>query len=377
MPCDVPRRRPTTSCSLRSGRARTARILEGDCGVPLIAESRPFRDGNRKKDSRSIAFRMRKRDRSSRSSRSSIPGASVGFKPEWQARFGRCRRPIRSIRSPGLRPDWRPRLATAVTLGVVVALIGVMSWSGFGRPQAHVAPERPSLSMVPRPLANDSTPEHGPSLSPDGTQVVYDWQVNGVTGLYIKSIDSGPPRTLPVGEGIRLQGSAYAKWSPRGDRIAFLASQGPQQYGLYVVPPTGGTSRFLTSMAGIGLCWHPDGSSIGLIDRTGRDEPFSVFSLSIDTGERRRLTVPPAGGSGTRTARSLQMAVSSPSSGTDARRVRCLCLGCCNTVADAASDCGWSSNGWPRWTPDGQSIVFASAGLGRLPRMAAGLPRRR
>jgi len=274
---------------------------------------------------------------------------------------------IGSNRSPELKPDWRPRLTRAVTLGAVLALIAVIGWSGFGRPQAHVAPGRTSLSMVPRPLANDSTPEHGPSLSPDGTQVVYDWKVNGVTGLYIKSIDGGPPRPLSVGDGISLQGSAYAMWSPRGDRIAFLASQGPQQYGLYVVPPTGGTSRLLTSMAGIGLCWHPDGSSIGLIDRTGRDEPFSVFSLSIDTGERRRLTVPPAGGFGD------THCAFSPD-GSQLAVIRYSTRGASDVyVSEAATPSRMrrvTLDGPPMagltWTPDGQSIVFGSVGLWKV-----------
>ena len=156
-------------------------------------------------------------------------------------------------------------------------------------------------------------------------------------------------------------------WSPRGDLIAFLASQGPQQYGLYVVPPTGGTSRFLTSMAGIGLCWHPDGSSIGLIDRIGRDEPFSVFSLSIETGERRRLTVPPAGAFG-------DTHCSFSQDGSQLAVIRHSTRGASDVyVADASTPSrmrrvtldGPAMAGLA-WTPDGQSIVFGSVGLWKV-----------
>ena len=189
---------------------------------------------------------------------------------------------------------WMPRRIVWVTTSLVgLALIAVIARSGFGRSQPRLIGERAVIPVVPRPLANDPAPEHSPSLSPDGTQVVYDWKVDGLTRMYIKPVDGGSPRTLAVGEGIRLAGSAYAKWSPRGDLIAFLGSEGANRFGLYVVPPAGGAPRHLTSMAGIGLCWHPDGSSIGFVDRDAAGEPFSVFSVALDTGQRRRLTVPP------------------------------------------------------------------------------------
>ena len=150
--------------------------------------------------------------------------------------------------------------------------------------------------FVPRPLANDAEGELSPTLSPDGSQVAYGWErAPEGFGVYIKAVSGGTPRKLDLGPDIRFEESPYPAWSPRGDLIAFLGYEAPQMYGLFVVSPSGGTPRRLTSMSGIGLCWHPDGTSIGFVDRHSTGEPFSVFSISLDTGHRRRVTAPAMG----------------------------------------------------------------------------------
>jgi Tol biopolymer transport system component len=41
------------------------------------------------------------------------------------------------------------------------------------------------------------------------------------------------------------------------------------------------------------LAWSPDGNWLALSDRDFVKEPLGLFLLSIETGERRRLTSPP------------------------------------------------------------------------------------
>jgi Tol biopolymer transport system component len=41
------------------------------------------------------------------------------------------------------------------------------------------------------------------------------------------------------------------------------------------------------------LAWSPDGNWLALSDRDSVKEPLGLFLLSIETGERRRLTSPP------------------------------------------------------------------------------------
>jgi Tol biopolymer transport system component len=41
------------------------------------------------------------------------------------------------------------------------------------------------------------------------------------------------------------------------------------------------------------LAWSPDGSSLAIVDKNSSSEPFRIFLLSVETGERRKLTSPP------------------------------------------------------------------------------------
>jgi eukaryotic-like serine/threonine-protein kinase len=285
---------------------------------------------------------------------------------------------LATLTPPESRRGWLPRPVVWVAAGLVgVLLVAVTARFGFGRGQPRSVDESAAMPAVPRPFANDPVPERSPSLSPDGTHVVYDARVDGVTGLYIKAVDGGSPRKLVVGDGIQLPGSAYAKWSPRGDLIAFLASEGPNRFGLYVIPPGGGALRHLTSMAGIGLCWHPDGSSIGFVDRNAAGEPFSVFSVALETGQRRRLTVPPPSTFGDTYC----------SFSPDGRQLAVVRHAIRNTsdlyVADAGNAAAdrirrLTVNGpgmeGLAWSPDGQSIVVGSPnGLWKVATSGSGI----
>ena len=71
--------------------------------------------------------------------------------------------------------------------------------------------------------------------------------------------------------------------------------------GLYLIPALGGTERKLaetrvpfTYSLGSCLAWSPDSRWLAVCD-WAEDSPgrLSVFLLSVDSGERRRLTWPP------------------------------------------------------------------------------------
>src|SRR5439155_13963984 len=121
------------------------------------------------------------------------------------------RRPVRLGRRAGV--------VLAALLALVITWL-VMS-HGFG-PRSVDAIGRGESSVVPRPLANDAAPELCPSLSPDGSRVVYYWGRDRDPGLYIKPLD-GAPRRLSTGGAGEPFWCGYPKWSPSGDFIAFLA----------------------------------------------------------------------------------------------------------------------------------------------------------
>lgn len=119
-----------------------------------------------------------------------------------------------------------------------------------------------------------------PSLSPDGAQAVvavqrFSMDENlGRTRLWLLSTLGGAPRALTSGDK-----DAEPAWSPRGDRIAFLARR--EQEGvkddlaqLYLIAPDGGEARRVTSRAGgiEAFKWFPDGRRIAFVAWVWPDE---------------------------------------------------------------------------------------------------------
>ena len=69
---------------------------------------------------------------------------------------------------------------------------------------------------------------------------------------------------------------------------------------MYLVSPLGPPERKVAEISrtgGIdwprGLAWTPDGKSLVVTDRNSDSEPLGLFLLSVESGERRRLTSPP------------------------------------------------------------------------------------
>jgi Tol biopolymer transport system component len=248
-------------------------------------------------------------------------------------------------------------LLGAGALGVAAALGSLVLWYSASSDAAVPGP------VVPRPLANQGS-ENSPSLSPDGTQVVYDWVVNGRHRIYIKPVAGGTERQLDTGSDLRFRESAYPSWSPRGDLIAFLAHDREQGFGLHVISPDGGHLRRLTSMAGIGHCWHPGGDLIGFADRNAAGEPFSIYSVSLVTGERRRLTEPPATAFGDTycafSASGRELAVIRHST-RSASAIHIVDLAQPLTAEARRLTTGQSGMRGLAWTPDGSAIVAGSA----------------
>lgn len=114
----------------------------------------------------------------------------------------------------------------------------------------------------------------GISLSPDGAQAVcsvgsYSVDDNiGRTSLWLLSTLGGAPRRLThCGDK-----DGQPRWSPKGDRIAFIAKR--EQQGkkdetaqLYVIPVDGGEAERVSNFApGVGgFKWFPDGKRVAFI----------------------------------------------------------------------------------------------------------------
>jgi dipeptidyl aminopeptidase/acylaminoacyl peptidase len=139
-------------------------------------------------------------------------------------------------------------------------------------------------------------------LAPDGRQAAilvarpnYD-ENRYVSDLVVVDVATRAQRVLSRDR----RGLSSPRWSPSGDRIAFLASaptanvtaagerETPMQPQLFVLPMSGGESVRLTSVAGgvQHFAWRPDGQSIAYVaaDVTVRKAGQSAFDDAFEAG---------------------------------------------------------------------------------------------
>lgn len=170
-------------------------------------------------------------------------------------------------------------LAAAAVLLLALAGVAVR----FFRPAPRPAPRTVPLTSYPGRQIT-------PAFSPDGKQVAFAW--NGEKGdnfdIYVKLVDAGSPLRLTSNPAADYRPA----WSPDGRFIAFCRDVSGHDE-IWMVPALGGAERKLGESAVCGLSWSPDGRFLALTDKDPPQAPFSIFLLTIETGEKRRLTTPP------------------------------------------------------------------------------------
>ena len=201
-----------------------------------------------------------------------------------------------SAAAPANRTGWY--VAAAASVVAVAALAAV--WLSLS-----AEPETASDALlVPVPLTSYPGAETGPSFSPDGSQVAFSW--DGPDGknqdIYLTMVDGGARSRLTE----NTAPDVAPAWSPDGSSIAFTRI-GEDIDGIYLVSPLGGRERKLTAVrtppaGGSGryfkLSWSPDGRTLAIPHRPSPGAPVQIDLLSIESGELRLLTSPPAGSQG-------------------------------------------------------------------------------
>ena len=139
----------------------------------------------------------------------------------------------------------------------------------------------PDITVVP--LTSFPGDEYDPSLSPDGSQVVFSWtgpDDNNID-LYIKQVDGERSmRRLTTDPGR----DEFPAWSPDGQWIAFnrnLAS-------ILIVSPLGGEERIVAASDGR-PSWTPDSKEVVYCSRKAGDSQTGVSAVSIATGQVRNI----------------------------------------------------------------------------------------
>jgi Tol biopolymer transport system component len=253
---------------------------------------------------------------------------------------------------------------------VIVAVVGAI-W--FARSTAK-APEAPLTAV---PLTTYPGFQEDPTFSPDGNQVAFSW--NGEKqdnfDIYVKLIGTGaPPLRLTTDPASDISPA----WSPDGRFIAFLRRVSPATCAVLLIPALGGPERKITTIAVVSqsmpsrpyLEWLPDGKWLVISDRASREEPAALYLLSPETGEKRRLTTPPAhslGDGAPAVSPDGDALVFSRDADTPVGELYLLSLSAELKPVGEPQQLTRGNRGFgrPTWTPDGHAVVFSFGGLGQ------------
>jgi Tol biopolymer transport system component/DNA-binding winged helix-turn-helix (wHTH) protein len=199
--------------------------------------------------------------------------------------------PATSASAPPSLMRNRSKLLVAAVASVVL-VGGIATWGALNGNQRHEL----GASLKTAPLTAATGVEVNPSFSPDGAQIVYEWERDGRRHIYLKVVGSGDPVPLTSGDG-----AEYGPvWSPDGTSIAFIGQQ-QNAWGIYVIAPVGGTARRVAAVAGISeftrarpyrrLDWAKDNHHV-IVSVFGQAIWESLLLVSIDTGQKVWLTAP-------------------------------------------------------------------------------------
>jgi TolB protein len=153
-----------------------------------------------------------------------------------------------------------------------------------------------------RPLTNETESPLGPSWSPDGQSIAftstrhapgtYNYEIHlmNADGTGVRQLTQVP---VAPGEDIARGSSEWPRWSPDGQRIAFMAPSPPNflGYDIHTIRPDGtGETALIKPGYQSSPDWSPDGSKFVFY---GEDDDFAELRvMSVDGSSEIRLDWP-------------------------------------------------------------------------------------
>ena len=267
----------------------------------------------------------------------------------------------------------------AVVLAVAATVLAIAGW--FWLNQSQPTPEESRLTAVP--LTTYPGHEFSPSLSPDGTQVAFQWCQEGqntsfhyldACHIYIKQIGVEPASQF-TNSATRDSSPA---WSPDGQSIAFVRYLESKRCAVMLIPQRGGNERQLESwdLSKVSnppfppyLAWTPDSRNLVFPSMEEERKTLGLLLVSVETGAKRWLTTQAVGSDvDTNPAFSPNGQTLAftrhKGSNSDVYLLR-VGEGYAPQGEPEKVDTGNPVNSGPAWMPDGKELVISSGTLNR------------
>lgn len=251
-------------------------------------------------------------------------------------------------------------------------LLGALLLAGLGymisRPEskAKVSMLQPSEANYVKQTAGPGR-ELSPSLSPDGTSLVYASRAAGNWDIYIQPVRHSDSSVFPEPDNLTADSSfddIQPAFSPDGKRIVFRSAR--EGGGIFVMDVRGEGVRKLAD-GGHTPVWSRDGTEIIVAQANGQranlrtPPPSRLYAVNIETGHRRDITAEDAVQPGC-SPNGYRIAYWGMRLGgqRDIWTVATKGGGPLEVTNDSSSD--WN----PVWSPDGGYLYFASDRDGKM-----------
>ena len=219
--------------------------------------------------------------------------AATGYSHPTQSSDTELARATASIRSL-VGATKRHKLRAVLILAGTLAAASLMLWLSLSGQRR--APPTTVARIVPFTTFSGTADQ--PAFSPDGNQIAFVWDGDGENlDVYVKLIGAGTPLQLTTDPADDISPT----WAPDGRHLAFLRRSASED-GIFIVPALGGPERRLgrtessLSRQGWAQCrmsWSPDGRFLAVVDQATPADGYGIFLVSVEDGEKQRLTSAP------------------------------------------------------------------------------------